>query len=89
MKLIRYWIEFDLSLNDPHPPGLLLGCGVTAYDYDDAMWLIRERVFAAAALPHIKNVIENVDISTLDANHVLVNMGTPLQRGIWFPLGYS
>jgi hypothetical protein len=89
MKLVQYWIEFDLSLNDPHPPGLLAGCGVTAYDYDDALQLIRERIFVTTALPHIKKVVEDIDISTLDANHVLTNMLVPIRRGIWFPAGYS
>ena len=87
--LQRFWFEFDISIDDPHPIGVLLGCGVTAYDYVDAVQLVANLVFKASALPPIRRVIEGVDITTLDANHVLSNMGVPSNRGIWFPLGYS
>ncbi|MGH9896159.1 MAG: hypothetical protein ACREA0_30045 [bacterium] len=61
---------------------------MSAYTYADALNLIRERVFAGADVPEIAKVIEDVDVSTLDANHVLPNMGLVTVRGIWFPLGY-
>lgn len=35
MKLHRYWFQFPLTIKDPHPPGSLLGVGVTAFDRDD------------------------------------------------------
>ncbi len=31
---------------------------------------------------------EDVDISRLDQNHVVPNIGIAAVRGIWFPLGY-
>lgn len=34
-------------------------------------------------------MIEDVDVSTLDPEHVLPNTGVPAARGIWFPLGHS
>jgi len=40
-------------------------------------------------MPEIKKVIENVDVSTLDAGHVLPNMSPPNIRGVWFPLRYN
>ncbi len=40
--LKRYWFEFDLTLEDEHPAGVLLGCGVTARGYDDALSLLRK-----------------------------------------------
>ena len=40
-------------------------------------------------LPTIAVLIEDVDVSTLDAGHVLPNMSPPVRRGVWFPLGYA
>jgi hypothetical protein len=84
--LIRYWFEFGLTLNDPHPPGFLLGCGVTAVDYSDALSLIRAYIGTEHALPPIRRAVDGVDVSTLDDGHVLPNMGIPAWRGVWFPL---
>lgn len=79
--MTRYWISFP-RLDIPHP--LNLGCGVTAKDRDDALLLIR------AASPDLPleapiAVVENIDVSTLDARHVLPNLGNVLVRGIWWP----
>lgn len=54
----------------------------------DALLLVLERVFSGKALPPIIKIIEDVDISTLDKNHVLPNMQPPFARGIWFSMGY-
>lgn len=89
MELVRYWIKFDISLSDSPPVGILSGCGITARNYDDAITIISKSIFKDRDMPNIKECIENVDISSLDANHVLPNMGSPFKRGIWFPLGYS
>ena len=67
---------------------LNLGCGVTAYDYDDAIALLQERVFTEEAMPNITDFTEDVNVSTLDANHILPNIGLVIDRGIWFPQGY-
>ncbi len=88
MELTRYWFEFDLTLDEPHPIGVLIGCGVTAHNYEDAIMLLRQRVFTHDPLPTITRVVADVDISTLDADHVLPNMGIPSERGIWYPIGY-
>ena len=86
MKLKRFWFTFeDLPKFTP----LNLGCGVTAYDYDDAILLIRLKVFPHGNVPPIRGVIENVDISTLDKGHVINHMGVPIDRGIWFPREYG
>lgn len=83
--LHRYWIEFDPKTNNR----LALGCGVTAYNLDDALQLIEEQLyplyFKDETVPPIKSIIEDVDVSTLDHNHVHLNMGIPVNRGIWFP----
>ena len=62
-----------------------LGCGVTAFDREDALRLVTELAFDNEAVPPVKSVIENVDISTLDRGHVIPNMGAPSERGVWFP----
>ncbi|MDE1461026.1 hypothetical protein [Spartinivicinus poritis] len=88
MKLHRFWFRFDFKLDDGSPPGLLMGCGVTAYNYDDALELLKSKVFKDI-VPPPKSVEEDVDVSTLDTGHVLPNMGNVTVRGIWFPLGYE
>jgi len=65
-----------------------VGCGVTAFDLDDARRIVRERVFLGNAAAVVK-IVEDVDVSTLDPGHVLPNMMPPNTRGVWFPLGYS
>jgi hypothetical protein len=82
--LIRFWLKFS-----PLPPSPLnLGCGVTAYDYNDALTLLRERVFVGKLMPKIVEVVEDVDIRTLDTNHIIPNMESPAIRGVWFPMGF-
>ncbi len=81
--LTRFWFAFDRS--DRLPLGATMGCGVTAFTRDDAVSLLREKVFHAIPLPPLTKVIESVDVSTLDAGHVLPNMGDPTIRGVWFP----
>ena len=88
--LTRYWFEFDITAEDDHPVGVLLGCGVTARGYDDALSLLRERVWEGRELPPVRNVIEDVDVSSLDPGHVLPNLVMPpTGRGVWFPQGYA
>ncbi len=70
------------------PTVLNMGCGVTAHDYDDAIDLLRERVFGGRA-PDVIAFEEEVDVSKLDKNHVIPNMGSVVVRGIWFPDGYN
>jgi len=82
----RYWFEFE---DGDFPNGIKLGCGVTAFNYDDALYLLNEKVFKGTKLPKIKNMVENIDLATLDAGHVLPNISPPNVRGIWFPMGYN
>lgn len=87
IQLVRYWFEFKNKRN-VISKGVQIGCGVTAFNYTDAILLIREEIFMNNTMPAITNCIENVDIRTLDQGHVIPNMSSPSQRGIWFPLGY-
>jgi hypothetical protein len=66
-----------------------LGCGVTAYDYADALELVRQRVFSNAAMPPVVEIIENVELTCQEPCYVLPNMGLPFRRGVWFPEGYG
>jgi hypothetical protein len=85
----RFWIEFESVLGRHLHPGLTkAGCGVTAFDLDDALTLLGENVFPDG-VPKIGKIVEDVDISTLDQGHVLPNMGNVLVRGIWYPLGFT
>jgi hypothetical protein len=88
MKVIRYWFEFNFSASSTMPMGIRLGCGITAYGVDDAMIILKDRVFEEDNLPVINKIIENVDINDLDIEHVIPNMGDVTKRGVWFPLGY-
>jgi hypothetical protein len=87
-ELTRYWIEFARDDATELPLGTVLGVGVTALGRDDALALVRDRVVKGSELPSIAALIEDVDVSTLDAGHVLPNMAPPVSRGIWFPHGY-
>lgn len=87
MILHRYWIIFD-NIPASLPTVLKLGCGVTARNRQEAIDLVQARIFGANAMPGIVSMVEDIDISTLDANHVRPNMGNFFQPGIWFPLDY-
>ena len=91
MRLHRYWIKFNTTLKDPYPASsVFLGVGVTALTEDDALYLIRLKIFEGQELPPIKEIIEDIDVSTLDPKHVLYNIrGNPAARGIWFPQGFD
>ena len=82
--LHRYWIHFaDDAL--VRSLGLSLGCGVTASSLEDARTLLQEQLFRDTPLPPFARVIEDVDVTTLEANHVRANSGVVTWRGIWFP----
>lgn len=90
VKLIRYWFEFEYEHYSELPMGLALGCGITALTYEDAIALLKEKIFLDKPITAFKKLIENVDVSTLEANHVLPNLGAPTTaRGIWYPAGYT
>jgi hypothetical protein len=84
--LKRYWFSFERFSN---PTPLNLGCGVTAYSREDATHLLRDRVFGERELPAIVGCIEDVDVTTLDQEHVVPNIGSVNVRGVWFPGGHD
>ena len=89
MAFRRYWFEFKLTVDGNHPPGVLSGCGVTALDYNDAIFLLEQKVFKDIPLPEFTSVIENVSFNDLESNHVRPNIGILSDRGVWIPLGYK
>ncbi|MCS3532491.1 hypothetical protein [Chryseobacterium sp. JUb7] len=86
--MIRFWFVFDFENYKNPPGGLKLGCGVTAISKEDALNILKEKIFRDR-LPPILNVVENIKITDLDNNDVLPNMNSPVFRGIWFPMGYD
>ena len=59
------------------------GIGVTAFSREDAEFLISE--LPSSIDKEILDVVENIDIRTLDQGHVIPNMRPPNWRGVWFP----
>jgi hypothetical protein len=49
------------------------------------MRLLREQVFRGEPMPEILEVSQDIDVSTLDSGHVLPNIGSVVNRGVWFP----
>ena len=80
--LTRYWFEFE-KIDRPTPANF--GCGVTAYDYADAVSLLKQIVFEGEPLPAIIRVTPDVDVSKLENRHVLPNIGPVYRRGVWWP----
>lgn len=85
----RFWFEFEILSSFGYPPGIGIGCGITAFDYTDAINIMDQKIFTGMKRPPFKKVIENVDIRTLDQGHVIPNMNPPVDRDIWFPIGYE
>jgi hypothetical protein len=93
MLLKRFWFEFDLSGEElrrfGHFPAF--GVGITAYDYEDALTLMRKWVLREGDdLPRMTKVIENVDVSRLlerafGSTRLLPHLGCPAWRGVWHP----
>ena len=85
-NLRQFWFRFEPL---PKPTAINLGCGVTAFSLEDALALLRERVFGADEIPPLVQIIDDVSREALDQKHVVPNLGKLDQRGIWFPQGYD
>ncbi len=95
--LHRLWVEFDVEAALGHAegqpwaftlpagaPGWLLGCGVSGYDRDDCLELLRQQFFTERAMPPIRREVPDVDVATLP-ELVRIQMGVTVYRGVWFP----
>ena len=76
--LTKYWIEISAD------NWTWATYGVTAYSKEDALNIIKSYLPNKSSFEVLK-VIENFDISTLDQNHIVPNIGSPFLRGIWHP----
>lgn len=63
-----------------------IGVGVTAYSLDEANRFFDEAARDLSRSYEVLEIIEDVDIRTLDQNHVVPNMRPPNFRGVWFPM---
>ena len=73
--LRRYWFKTKERF----------GFGVTAYSLDDAKHLGDNAAGSLGMDCEVLEIIEDVDVRTLDQNHVVANMGAVNFRGVWFP----
>lgn len=87
--MTRFWFTFKINNPEGVVPAFVRNYGVTAFEYDDAMDILRKQVFRDTRMPEIESVVPDVDVSTLDPNHVLPNLGIAAARGIWYPRGNS
>ena len=90
--LRRYWFEFEFSSEDrrwfAYWPSY--GIGVTAYNFEDALTLVRRWVVRGDEMPKIATVIEDVDVSVVFARYFSLTsffprFGCPVWRGVWHP----
>lgn len=47
--------------------------------------MMRKRIFPLFDSREVANIVEDIDVSSLDSGHVLPNIGNPAALGIWFP----
>lgn len=87
--MIKFWIKLKQSIFDNPPIGTLLGIGVTAESKEEALILIKDKVYINRDMPEIEFVDSYISIDNLEENHVRPNIGNMDDKGIWFPLGYS
>ena len=67
---------------------LIHGCGVTGRDEDDCWRRVRAR-FGDRPTPALRDVMLDIDVSTLDPVRVLPGVGNPAALGVWFPVNLS
>ncbi len=91
--LHRYWFEFEKPKpRDPEqgisfvcwPPA---ECGLTAYDYHDAVALLKLFLFRDEPLPTIANMTPDVDMNLVwdHYEYIRTDCSCPLWRGVWWP----
>lgn len=71
--LRRFWFQQEAES----------GYGVTAYSRDDAATLLMQAGYEIDLMT--VQVTEDVDVSSLDQNHILPNIGPSNFRGVWYP----
>jgi hypothetical protein len=74
--LTRFWF---IAADGDRLPGI----GVTAFSLDDAERLIDDEITLRGIT--LLSVIKDVDIRSLDQDHIVPNIGPVNFRGIWYP----
>jgi len=64
---------------------LSLGCGITAYNLDDARRMLRQEIFPLYGDRATVRVLEGVEVASLD-ERVRLHLGNPAVSGVWFPV---
>lgn len=59
--------------------------GVTAHSLSEARAIALDTCTHLGWVFEPHEVVEDVDIRTLDQHHVVPNMGPPNFKGVWFP----
>ena len=80
--LTRYWFEF---VRGGQATALSLGCGITAYNLDDARRMLRQEILPLYGDHAPVRVLEGVEVASLD-ERVRLHLGNPAVRGVWFPV---
>ena len=65
-------------------PSFSVGCGVSGYDEEDCLDLVRTEIFDGRPLPEVRKRVPDIDVSSLP-DHLQAYLGNPAARGVWFP----
>ena len=85
-----YWVRVLASpTHIEMPMGIRRGIGITATSMTDALGILQEAILKEDTDEFELDVKEISELSKLDQNHVVPNMGNHLKRGVWYPLGYE
>jgi hypothetical protein len=92
--LRRYWLRFAITKADFNNPTrrwnplLAGGVGVSAWDLDDALVIVRDWLFGGEELPPLTEIFVDVNVSTLWEEGAFFRggfLGVPVWRGVWYP----
>jgi len=81
--LTRYWFVF---VRAEQTTALNLGCGISAFNLDDARTILRREVFPLYGVRPVARVIEGVDVASLDEERLRPHLGNSAAPGVWFPV---
>lgn len=85
-RLQKFWFRFEPL---PRATAVNIGCGVTAFDREDAFSIIKQCIFGENDPPPILECKNDVSLDDIEQNHARPNVGDLEVRGIWFPQGYG
>lgn len=86
--LKRYWFEFEFPAPRLSHYGYIPACGccgITAFDYDDALKIMRLFILRDNEEPIFSRTVKNIDVSTIEDMNIIPNLGVPVWRGVWYP----